>query len=96
MTRKGGLEILRDKELVEINPYDAQALGLKDGEIVRVISRRGEVESHIKVTDVSPKGVISMTFHFAESPTNMLTSDAIDPIAKIPETKVCAVRIEKL
>jgi len=96
MTRKGGLEILRDKELVEINPYDAQALGLKDGEIVKVISRRGEVESHIKVTDVSPKGVVSMTFHFAESPTNMLTSDAIDPIAKIPETKVCAVRIEKL
>ncbi len=61
----------------------------------KVISRRGEVKAQIKVTDVSPKGVISMTFHFAESPTNVLTSDAIDPVAKIPETKVCAVRLEK-
>jgi predicted molibdopterin-dependent oxidoreductase YjgC len=96
MTRKGGLNILRDKELVEINPYDAETLGLEDGELVKVVSRRGEVKSHIKVTDISPTGVVSMTFHFAESPTNMITSDAIDPVAKIPETKVCAVRIEKL
>jgi predicted molibdopterin-dependent oxidoreductase YjgC len=95
MTRKGGLEQLRDRELVEINPKDAVELGLEDKECVKVISRRGEVKAQIKVTDVSPKGVISMTFHFAESPTNVLTSDAIDPVAKIPETKVCAVRLEK-
>ena len=95
MTRKGGLEQLRDRELVEINPQDAVELGLEDKECVKVISRRGEVKAQIKVTDVSPKGVISMTFHFAESPTNVLTSDAIDPVAKIPETKVCAVRLEK-
>jgi formate dehydrogenase alpha subunit len=95
MTRKGGLEVLRSKELVEINPKDAETLGFDNGEIVKVISRRGEVKAQLLVTDTSPEGVISMTFHFAESPTNVLTSDAIDPVAKIPETKVCAVRIEK-
>lgn len=96
MTRKGGLEVLRSRELVEINPKDAGALGLESGEDVKVVSRRGEVIAQLLVTDTSPEGVISMTFHFAESPTNVLTSDAIDPVAKIPETKVCAVRIEKL
>ena len=48
-----------------------------------------------KVTEVSPVGVIAMTFHFAESPTNQLTNPALDPVAKIPEFKVCAVRVEK-
>jgi predicted molibdopterin-dependent oxidoreductase YjgC len=95
MTRKGGLASLRAEELVEIHPGDAESLGLKDGELVKVVSRRGEVKSRIKVTEVSPEGVVCMTFHFAESPTNLLTSSALDPVAKIPETKVCAVRIEK-
>ena len=97
MTRKvEGLNILRNCELVEINPEDANTLGIADGEVVRVISRRGVALDRAKVTDVSPPGVVSMTFHFAESPTNVLTSSAVDPVAKIPETKVCAVRIEKL
>jgi len=48
-----------------------------------------------KVTDISPPGAIFMTFHFAESPTNVLTNPALDPVSKIPEFKVCAVRIEK-
>lgn len=97
MTRKvEGLNVLRNHELVEINPKDATALGIADGETVRVISRRGEVTAKVRVTDVSPIGVVSMTFHFAESPTNVLTNPALDPVAKTPETKVCAVRIEKL
>ena len=97
MTRKvSGLNILRSHELVEINPQDATTLGITDGQTVRVISRRGEVMTKAKVTDVSPPGVVCMTFHFAESPTNVLTSPALDPVSKIPETKVCAVRIEKL
>ncbi len=90
-----GLNILRSQELVEINPEDATQLGISDGEMVRVISRRGEVKVKAKVTDESPIGVVSMTFHFAESPTNVLTSPALDPVSKIPEYKVCAVRIEK-
>jgi len=96
MTRKvSGLNTLRPEELVEISPADASALNIDDGEMIKVISRRGEVTAKAKVTEVSSPGVISMTFHFAESPTNAITSRALDPVAKIPELKVCAVRIEK-
>ena len=96
LTRKvSGLNMLRGEELVEINPEDASSLGIADGEMVKVISRRGEVVAKAKVTDVSPVGVVFMTFHFAESPANLLTNPALDPVAKIPEYKVCAVRIEK-
>ncbi|MCK5434436.1 MAG: molybdopterin-dependent oxidoreductase, partial [Dehalococcoidales bacterium] len=96
MTRKvSGLNILRGGELVQINPKDASALGIADGDEVKVTSRRGQVVAKAKVTEVSPVGVIAMTFHFAESPTNQLTNPALDPVAKIPELKVCAVRVEK-
>ncbi len=97
MTRKSdGLNILRKEELVEMNAVDAGALGIADGETVRVISRRGDVTAKAKVTEDSAPGTVSMTFHFAESPTNVLTNPALDPVAKIPEYKVCAVRIEKM
>ncbi|MBI5116201.1 formate dehydrogenase subunit alpha [Candidatus Poribacteria bacterium] len=97
MTRRvEGLNILRDQELVEMNSKDASALGIGDGEMVRVVSRRGEVTARAKVTEDSPLGAISMTFHFVESPTNVLTNPALDPVAKIPALKVCAVRVEKL
>ena len=97
MTRKvKGLNILKGEGEVEINPADASKLRVKDGERVKVISRRGEVIAKAKVTEASPAGVVFMTFHFAESPANMLTNPAIDPVAKIPEYKVCAVRVEKV
>jgi len=96
MSRKvKGLNVFMGEELVEMNPRDASALGIADGDTVKVASRRGEVTAKARVTDVSPAGVVFMTFHFAESPTNQLTSPALDPTAKIPEFKVCAVRIEK-
>ena len=50
----------------------------------------------MKVTDISPPGVVFMSFHFKEAAANLLTIDALDPVAKIPELKVCAVRVEKL
>lgn len=94
MTRKvKGLEKLRSEELLEINPADARKLGVADGQMVKVTSRRGQVEARARVTTVSPPGVVSMTFHFAESPTNVLTNPALDPVAKIPELKVAAVRV---
>ena len=80
---------------MEINPEDASSLGIAGGEMVKVISQRGEIVARAKVTDVSPAGVVFMTFHFAESPANLLTNPALDPVAKIPEYKVCAARIEK-
>ncbi len=78
-----------------IHPQDAAQLGLPS----RVrrsesVSRRGEMTAEADVTDICPPGVVSMTFHFAESPTNVLTNPALDPVAKIPETKVCAVKVE--
>ena len=96
MTGKvAGLMKLRGEELVEINPIDASSLGISNGDWVTVTSRRGEVTSRIKVTQDSPIGVISMTFHFPESPTNALTNTALDPISKTPELKVCAVKVVK-
>ena len=97
MTRRvAGLNLLRKTELVEINPVLAREMGISDGEMVKVVSRRGEVTTRTKVTESCPPGMVSMTFHFAESPTNVLTNPALDPQAKTPELKVAAVRIEKL
>ena len=96
MTRKvSGLNVLNGEELVEMNPEDAQNLGIADGDRVRVASRRGEVEARAKVTEASPPGVISMSFHFTETRTNLLTNPGLDPVAKIPELKVCAVWVKK-
>jgi formate dehydrogenase major subunit len=78
---------------VEINPEDAKALGVKDGEKVKVKSRRGEIEIGAKVTKNIMKGVIFVPFHFAECAANMLTNPALDPFAKMPEYKACAAKI---
>jgi anaerobic selenocysteine-containing dehydrogenase len=97
MTRKvDGLRVLHPEELLKINPIDSDKIGIKDGEIVEISSRRGKTRVRINITDICPPGVVSMTFHFFESPVNELTNAALDPLAKIPETKVCAVKISKI
>jgi predicted molibdopterin-dependent oxidoreductase YjgC len=97
MSRKvKGLNIFKGEEKVEINPGDAQRLGINDDDWVKITSRRGQVTARARVTKVSPAGVVFMTFHFAESPANVLTNPVVDPVAKIPEFKVCAVRVEKI
>ncbi|MBA7663176.1 putative formate dehydrogenase [subsurface metagenome] len=84
LTRKvSGLNQLLGEGFVEINPEDASALDIADGEMVKVISRRGEVTAKAKITDVSPVGVVSMNFHFAETPTNVITNPALDPVSKL-------------
>ncbi len=96
MSRKvKGLNLLRPEELVEINPSDAANLEVGDNEWVRVISRRGEVKVKAKITEASPPGVVCMSSHFSESPTNLLTNSAQDAASKIPELKLSAVKIEK-
>ncbi len=96
MTRKvRGLNIFASEELVAINPRDAEALEINDGDKIKVTSRRGEVTAKAQVTESAPKGTIAMTFHFAETPTNELTNPALDPVSKIPEFKVAAVRVQK-
>jgi len=97
MTRKiKKLDQMMKEELVIINPKDAAGLNIADGSMVKVASRRGKVTAKAKITDIVPEGVVSMTFHFYETPTNVLTNDALDPVSKIPETKVCAVKVEKV
>jgi predicted molibdopterin-dependent oxidoreductase YjgC len=97
MTRKvGDLNLLRGEEQVEMNPEDALTLGIEDGELIEVSSRRGRVRAKTKTTEKSPAGVVFMTFHFSETPTNVLTNPALDPVAKIPELKVCAVKLNKI
>jgi len=96
MTRRSGaLNSLAPRNWVEINPEDAGELGISNGDEVVVGSRRGELTTTVVVTDGIKKGVVFMPFHYAESAANLLTNTAVDPIAKIPELKVCAVRLEK-
>ena len=95
MTRRSrGTNERFPESLVEINPRDAARFGVADGTRVKVSSRRGAVEVKATVTDRTPEGTIFMNFHFKESPVNMLTNPALDPVCKIPELKVCACRIE--
>jgi formate dehydrogenase alpha subunit len=82
---------------VEINPGLAAELGVESGSLVRLTSRRGSLEVKANVTERVPEGVVFMTFHFVETAVNWLTNaDSLDPVAKIPEYKVCAVKVEKV
>ncbi len=94
--RSKGLNAIHDKELAMLNPDDARQYGIGDGQLVEVESRRGKINTLVQVTDHVPPGVLFMTFHFKESAANFLTNPATDPICKIPELKVCGVRIKKV
>ncbi len=97
MTRQSKpLSTYRPEELAQVNKTDAERLGIKDGDLIRVSSRRGQVEVKAAVTEAVPPGVMFMTFHFHESPVNVLTNNKLDPISKTPELKVCAVKLEKI
>lgn len=96
MTHKAeGFDELRSEEHVEIHPADAASLEIQDGEVIKVTSRRGSIKAKTKITEIVPAGVVCMTFNFAKTRTNILTSRALDPITKTPEFKVCAVKIER-
>jgi formate dehydrogenase alpha subunit len=97
MTRRSPvLEENAPSAYVEINPQDAEQLGIGDGETVGAASRRGRIELAAKVTDRVKRGLVFIPFHYKEAAANLLTNDALDPVCKIPEAKVCAIRIEKL
>lgn len=81
---------------VEINPHDAEALGIHDGDVVKALSRRGEITLPAFITTKVNPGVVFMPFHYKEACANILTNDALDPVCKIPEAKLCAIRIEKI
>jgi len=96
MTRRTSL---LDREVplptVEINPRDAERLGIRNGQRVIVESRRGHLSIDAKVTPEIPEKTIFIPFHFSDAPANVLTSQALDPLSKIPEFKVAAARIRR-
>jgi formate dehydrogenase alpha subunit len=95
MTRRSqGLDEHVPGPVVEINRDDAARLGVGDGQVVRISSRRGVIEAAARVSPMTAPGVVFMPFHFAEAAANKLTIAALDPTGKIPQLKVCAVRVE--
>jgi formate dehydrogenase alpha subunit len=92
--RSQGLLEIYSKPLIEVNDEDAYRLGLESKQRVRVSSRRGSIEAEAWVTDRVPPGMVYANFHFPEASANELTNSALDPVAKIPEYKFCAVKVE--
>jgi formate dehydrogenase major subunit len=82
--------------MVMISVEDAEALDIANSEMIKVSTRRGEIETKAFVTKKILKGVIYIPFHYAEAPANRLTINAVDPVAKIPEYKVCAAKVSKI
>jgi formate dehydrogenase major subunit len=96
MTRRAkALDEIAPEALLEMTPEDMQALGVADGEFVRVASRRGEITVKAVRSHKPSRGSVFLPFHFKEAAANLLTIDALDPYGKIPEFKFCAVRVEK-
>jgi len=96
MTRRS--QVLENADrgpVIEMNPDDAARLQIKDGEQVNVASRRGTITLPVFVTDRINPGITFIPFHYKEAAANLLTNDALDPDCKIPEAKVCAVKVEK-
>ncbi len=95
MTRRAkGLMEVYGEALIEVNPNDAERLGLNGKSMVRVTSRRGYIEAQAWVTDRVPPGMVYANFHFPNASANELTQAALDPVAKIPEYKITAVKVE--
>ncbi len=97
MTRRSQpLNTFAKDAYVEINAKDLEQIGACDGCRVRVITRRGDIEIFARKSDRVAAGTVFIPFHFHESPANRLTNDVLDPVAKIPELKVAACRIDKM
>jgi predicted molibdopterin-dependent oxidoreductase YjgC len=93
--KSDGLNQLAPECFVEISPGDADQYELQDGQEIRVSSRRGEIQAKAKISGKAVDGTVFIPFHWAQAAANELTHAALDPTAKIPEYKVCAVKIQK-
>jgi predicted molibdopterin-dependent oxidoreductase YjgC len=94
--REEGVVQKQEDPFVEMNHEDAVALGIADGDWVRLVSRRGQLEARASVDDRVHPGLVWMALHFAQAKVNWLTHDVGDPLIGTPEYKVCAVRVEPL
>ncbi|MCR5651160.1 MAG: formate dehydrogenase subunit alpha [Lachnospiraceae bacterium] len=95
-SRSPGLMEISGEGFIEVNYKDADRLGIKNGEKIKIKSRRGEITATARVGRKVSEGETWMPFHFPDSPVNMLTNAALDEFARIPEYKVCAVNIGKI
>ena len=96
MTRRSfALDAIQPDPYVFMNPGDAEEMGVRDGDFVRISSRRGTIETRVRLSHRDTPGTCFMPFHFREAAANLLTIDEIDPTGKIPEFKFCAVSIER-
>ncbi len=96
MTRRAsGLDAREPTAIVEIHPEDAKQLGVHEGELVRLTSRRNSMVTAARISDRVARGQVFVPFHFREAAANLLTNPVLDPYAKMAELKVCAVRIER-
>jgi formate dehydrogenase alpha subunit len=96
MTRRSaGLNAVAPEAYIEINPVDADGLSIHNGDRLKVSSRRGTIDLKARVSGIVPPKVVFIPFHYKEAAANLLTNDAMDPVCKIMEAKVCAVRLEK-
>jgi formate dehydrogenase major subunit len=96
MTRRSfALDAIQPEPHVFLNPDDAKAMGVGDGDFVRISSRRGTIETRARLSHRDTPGTCFMPFHFREAAANLLTIDEIDPMGKIPEFKFCAVKVER-
>ena len=94
MTRRSrALHAIRPGPVVDMHPADLEALGVEDGGIVEVASRRGSIVLPATPSDRMLRGAVFIPFHFREAAANLLTIDELDPVGKIPEYKFCAVRV---
>jgi len=97
MIRKGdALHNVVPEAYVELNTEDTQHLSISNGQKIRVSSRRGSIEIKAQISERVGKGNIFIPFHYKEAAANVLTNTALDPVCKIPELKVCAVKIEPI
>ncbi len=85
------LETLVPESHVEINPVDASRLGIMEGDVISLSSRRGDLQTKARRTHRVRPGQAFMAFHWREAPANRLTNPALDPQAKIPEFKVSSI-----
>jgi formate dehydrogenase major subunit len=80
---------------VEISSLDAKDYEIGEGDLLKISSRRGEIKARARISEKAMKGTVFIPFHYAQAAANVLTNPALDPVAKIPEYKVCAVKLSK-
>jgi formate dehydrogenase major subunit len=94
MTRRAAvLDALEPDPVASIHPLDLAEIGVTPGDVVTIASRRGQVSLYARADEGTPRGAVFVPFCYYEAAINTLTNDALDPFAKIPEFKYCAIKV---